>query len=90
MTTFERRLLTALRDLGETDSVTLRKHLDQGVTSWWRETSLGKLHSTLTALEEQRLISIELRDPTPERGMRPKRYVRLTRDGERALEETSG
>lgn len=47
----------------------------------------GALYVTLDRLERKGLIETWLRDPTPERGGRPKRYVRVTRTGLEAMRE---
>jgi len=47
----------------------------------------GALATTLNRLEARGLITTHLGDPTPERGGRAKRFVTVTRDGRKALEE---
>jgi DNA-binding PadR family transcriptional regulator len=42
---------------------------------------------TLDRLEDKGLIETRRGDPTPERGGRPKRFVRVTRDGLAALRD---
>ena len=50
-----------------------------------RSISLGALHSTITRLEEKRLLKSWLGEPTQERGGRRKRYFEITHDGKVAL-----
>ena len=52
-----------------------------------RRVTGGSLYVTLDRLEHKRLIETWLRDPTPERGGRPKRYVRVTRNGLEAMRD---
>ena len=51
--------------------------------------SLGAVYATLDRLEDKRLISSWVSDPTPERGGRSKRHYRVERAGERALEQSA-
>ena len=48
-----------------------------------RSCSIGALYTTLDRLEQKGLITTSMGDPTPERGGRPKRMVRLTAAGTR-------
>jgi DNA-binding PadR family transcriptional regulator len=52
-----------------------------------RRVSSGALYVTLDRLESKGLIETWRGDPTPERGGRPKRFVRVTRDGLDALRD---
>ena len=45
--------------------------------------SAGALYTTLDRLEAKGLIQTRMGDPTPQRGGRPKRLVRVTANGER-------
>jgi len=49
-----------------------------------RQCSLGALYTTLDRLELKGLIKTWMGDPTPQRGGRPKRMVRVTAKGEQA------
>src|SRR5258706_13272233 len=49
-----------------------------------RRCSTGALYTTLDRLEDKGLLKTWMGDPTPERGGRPKRMVRLTDKGNRA------
>ena len=51
--------------------------------------SLGAVYVTLDRLEDKRMVSSWLTDPTPERGGRAKRCYRLEALGERALQESA-
>jgi PadR family transcriptional regulator, regulatory protein PadR len=52
-----------------------------------RSISIGALHSTITRLEEKKLINSWLGEPTEERGGRRKRFFELTHSGKEALHE---
>jgi DNA-binding PadR family transcriptional regulator len=45
--------------------------------------SIGALYTTLDRLEAKGLVETRMGEPTPQRGGRPKRMVRVTADGER-------
>src|SRR5258706_15470395 len=49
-----------------------------------RPCSIGALYTTLDRLEAKGLIKTRMGEPTPERGGRPKRMVRITAQGIRA------
>jgi PadR family transcriptional regulator PadR len=59
----------------------IESHLD-------REVALGSVYATLARLEERRLVTSSLGDPTPERGGRAKRYFRITAKGIREARDT--
>jgi len=52
-----------------------------------RRCSIGALYTTLDRLENKGLIKTAMGDPTPRRGGRPKRMVRLTGKGVQAASE---
>jgi DNA-binding PadR family transcriptional regulator len=52
-----------------------------------RRCSIGALYTTLDRLENKGLIKTAMGDPTPQRGGRPKRMVRLTGKGVQAASE---
>jgi PadR family transcriptional regulator, regulatory protein PadR len=52
-----------------------------------RRCSIGALYTTLDRLENKGLIKTAMGDPTPQRGGRPKRMVRLTGKGVQAATE---
>ena len=56
-------------------------------TTTKRRCSIGALYTTLDRLENKGLIKTAMGDPTPQRGGRPKRMVRLTGKGVRAASE---
>ncbi len=49
--------------------------------------SLGALYTTLDRLESKGLVATWMGDPTPQRGGRPKRMVRITEKGVEAASE---
>lgn len=53
-----------------------------------REVALGSVYATLARLEDRRLVSSSLGDPTPARGGRAKRYFRVTARGIREVRDT--
>src|SRR5690348_2692921 len=52
-----------------------------------RSAARAAVYVTLRRLEEKRLVSSWMGDPTPERGGKRRRYVRLEAAGARALRE---
>jgi len=52
-----------------------------------RRVSGGSLYVTLDRLEQKGLIRTRLGEPAPERGGRPRRYVRVTRRGLAAMRD---
>ena len=84
---FEQLVLTAILSRGESAyGVTI--HATVAELSSPKGVSLGAVYATLDRLEDKRLITSWLSDPTPERGGRSRRYYRLEADGERALRES--
>ncbi|MDX1395181.1 MAG: helix-turn-helix transcriptional regulator [Gemmatimonadota bacterium] len=55
-----------------------------------RSIAMGAVYTTLYRLEEKRLISSELGDPTPTRGGRAKRYFSIEAAGVEAIERSVG
>jgi PadR family transcriptional regulator PadR len=53
-----------------------------------RAVSIGSLYKALHRLERQGLTSVEVGDPTPVRGGRAKKYIRLEPAGRTALESS--
>jgi PadR family transcriptional regulator PadR len=81
---FEQLVLTAVLALGDRAyGVTIHPRVTQLANP--RNVSLGAVYVTLYRLEDKRLVSSRLSDPTPERGGRAKRCYRLEAAGERAL-----
>jgi DNA-binding PadR family transcriptional regulator len=84
---FEQLVLTAILNLGEAAyGVTI--HAAVSELSAPRTVSLGAVYATLERLEDKRLVTSWLSDPTPERGGRSKRHYRLESAGEQALRES--
>lgn len=53
-----------------------------------RDLTLGTIYKTLSRLEEKRLLSSRLGDPTPERGGKATRCYAVTAEGKRSLQAT--
>lgn len=82
---FEYLMLTAVARLGEQAyGLAIRQEIEDAIG---RTCSLGALYTTLDRLEAKGLIKTWMGDPTPQRGGRPKRMVRLTSKGEQAASE---
>ena len=79
---FEYMILTVAARLGdEAYGAAIRREIEQATG---RSCSIGALYTTLDRLEAKGLISTAMGDPTPERGGRQKRMVRLTTSGRQA------
>jgi PadR family transcriptional regulator PadR len=81
---FEQAVLLAIVRLGDDAygraiMTEVRERLD-------REVAAGAVHATLERLEQKRLVKSTLRDGTPIRGGRARRYYRLQPAGAQALE----
>ena len=82
---FEYVMLTAAARLGdEAYGAAIREEIDKATG---RRCSLGALYTTLDRLEEKGLIKTRMGDPTPQRGGRPKRMVRVTAKGVQAAKD---
>jgi DNA-binding PadR family transcriptional regulator len=82
---FEYSLLTAAARLGEDAyGAAMRKEIEEATG---RRCSIGALYTTLDRLESKSLIMTWMGDPTPQRGGRPKRMVRVTASGLRAASD---
>ena len=80
---FEHVVLLAILRLGdEAYGVTIRNEI-QACTG--REPAPGALYTTLDRLETKGLLISTLGDPTPQRGGRAKRYVKVSASGMQAL-----
>ena len=53
-----------------------------------RPVALGSVYAALDRLQERRLLTSSLGDPTPERGGRAKRFFRVSAKGAQAAEES--
>lgn len=82
---FEYLMLTAATRLGEEAyGAAIRQEIEKETG---RRCSLGALYTTLDRLETKGLIKTWMGDPTPQRGGRPKRMVRVTGKGIRAASD---
>ena len=79
---FEYLLLTAAARLGEDAyGAAMRQEIEDATR---RRCSIGALYTTLDRLEAKGFIKTWMGDPTPQRGGRPKRMVRVTAKGVQA------
>jgi DNA-binding PadR family transcriptional regulator len=82
---FEYLLLTAAARLGEQAyGVAMRQEVEEATG---RDCSIGALYTTLDRLEAKGFVKTRMGDPTPQRGGRPKRMVRVTAKGAQAASE---
>ena len=82
---FEYLMLTATSRLGEDAyGVTIRQEIEEATG---RPCSIGALYTTLDRLEAKGFVKTWMGDPTPQRGGRPKRMVRITAKGIKAASE---
>lgn len=80
---FEEMVLLAILHLGpDAYGTTIRREIEARTG---RTIAVGALYTALDRLERKGLIASEMSDPTPERGGRSKRYVRLLPAGRTAL-----
>lgn len=77
-------LLTVAILFDEAHSIAIRDDLDKRLG---RALSLGALHTTLVRLEEKSFVASHWGDPTPHRGGKRKRFYRVTKSGQEALQE---
>jgi DNA-binding PadR family transcriptional regulator len=79
---FEYLLLTAAARLGEgAYGAAIRQEIESATKS---SCSIGALYTTLDRLEAKGFVKTWMGDPTPQRGGRPKRLVRVTAKGSQA------
>jgi DNA-binding PadR family transcriptional regulator len=79
---FEYLLLTAAASLGdEAYGASIRRQMENATG---RRCSIGALYITLDRMERKGLVKTWMGDPTPQRGGRAKRMVRVTPAGLRA------
>jgi DNA-binding PadR family transcriptional regulator len=82
---FEYLLLTAAARLGEgAYGAAMRQEIEEATG---RDCSIGALYTTLDRLEAKGFVKTWMGDPTPQRGGRPKRMVRVTAKGALAARE---
>jgi PadR family transcriptional regulator PadR len=80
---FEHVVLLAILRLGDQAyGVSIRNEIRQCTG---REPAPGALYTTLDRLEDKGLLSSTLGDPTPERGGRAKRFVKVSAQGMKAV-----
>ena len=83
---FEFAIVTALVTLGDNAyGMKIRQELDRLLG---RSVAIGAVYTTLARLEDKKLVSSYVGDPTPERGGRAKRFYRLEPLGRRAYAAT--
>jgi PadR family transcriptional regulator PadR len=79
---FEYLLLTAAARLGEDAyGAAIRQEIESATKT---SCSIGALYTTLDRLEKKGFVKTWMGDPTPQRGGRPKRMVRVTAKGSEA------
>jgi DNA-binding PadR family transcriptional regulator len=82
---FEYLILAAAVRLGEEAyGAAIRKEIEDATK---QSCSIGALYTTLDRLETKGLIKTAMSDPSPQRGGRPKRMVRVTAKGVDAATE---
>src|ERR1700736_2142704 len=82
---FEYLMITAAARLGaDAYGVSIRQEIEDATG---RRCSVGGLYTTLSRLEAKGFIQTRMGSPTPERGGRPKRMVRVTAKGIRAAKD---
>jgi DNA-binding PadR family transcriptional regulator len=82
---FEYLILSAAEKLGEEAyGAAIRQQIEAATK---RRCSIGALYTTLDRLESKGFIKTWMGDPTPRRGGRQKRMVRVTAKGVRAATE---
>lgn len=80
---FEQVVLLAVLRLGENAyGVTIRNEITERTG---REPAPGALYTTIDRMEEKGLVRSRLGDPTPQRGGRAKRYIKVTKAGRAAV-----
>jgi PadR family transcriptional regulator, regulatory protein PadR len=76
---FEYLMITAASRLGEDAyGIAIRHEIEEATG---RRCSIGALYTTLDRLESKGFVKTWMGDPTPQRGGRPKRMVRVTAKG---------
>lgn len=79
---FEYLLISAATRLGDDAyGASIRQEIESSAR---RRCSIGALYTTLDRLEQKGMIKTWMGDPTPQRGGRPKRMVRVTAKGTQA------
>ncbi len=78
-------LLSIVHLMPNAYGVTIRQYLQDTIQ---REVTLGALYATIERLEKKGFIASWKGDSTPERGGKAKRMVKITPDGQKAIEQT--
>ena len=78
-------LLAILRVGGDAYGVPIARELEE---SSGKDVPLGSVYAALDRLEGKGLVSSRVGDPTPERGGRAKKYVKVTAKGVREIRDT--
>jgi PadR family transcriptional regulator PadR len=78
-------LLAVIRLEDAAYGVTISRALETGTG---REVGIGSVYAALDRLQEKRLVTSRLGEPTPERGGRAKRFFRVTEVGVREARTT--
>jgi PadR family transcriptional regulator, regulatory protein PadR len=82
---FEELVLLTIASLADAAyGVSIKEFIEKNLG---RSISIGTLHSTIASLEERRLLTSYMGEPTQERGGRRKRFYELTKSGKVALLE---
>jgi PadR family transcriptional regulator, regulatory protein PadR len=82
---FEYLILSAATRLGEDAyGAAIRQEIEKATR---HRCSIGALYTTLDRLEAKGLVKTRMGDPTPQRGGRSKRMVRITANGIRAASD---
>lgn len=85
LTDFELMILLAILRVGEDAyGVTVAREIE---STTGREVTRAAVYTALERVERMGLIASSLGDPTPERGGRAKRYLRVTGKGVRAVNQ---
>jgi PadR family transcriptional regulator, regulatory protein PadR len=83
---FEQSVLLAIAHLGdEAYGVTVRREIERRTR---RAVTIGALYTALDRLERKGYVASSMSDPTPERGGRSRRYLRLRAAGATALKQS--
>jgi DNA-binding PadR family transcriptional regulator len=83
---FELMVLLAILRVGEDAyGVPIARELEE---SSGKDVLLGSVYAALDRLEGKGLVSSRVGDPTPERGGRAKKYVKVTAKGVREIRDT--
>lgn len=85
---FEQVVLVAVLSLGK-NAYGVTIHAKVAELSAPRSVTRGAVYATLDRMEDKKLVTSWLSEPSKERGGRARRYYRLEKSGERALRESA-